>query len=36
MGCIDDNVASRRAAAVKMVVIMYLRAMMVWQKSAAM
>lgn len=40
MGCIDDNVASRRAAAVRMVVIMYLsmylRAMMVWQKSAAM
>lgn len=30
MGCIDDNVASRRAAAVRMV-IMCLRAMMVWQ-----
>lgn len=24
MGCIDDNMASRRAAAVRMVVIMYL------------
>lgn len=32
MGCIDNNVASRRAAAVRMVVIMCLRAMMVWQK----